>query len=347
MGDSRLTQATVEAFGSLGSDSRVTQSAVEVFGPRANPSRFTQAAVEVFSLRKACVTVPCPYHVTETTAHATHRYATLWDIERPDGATYYFTDHCGALVFDAQVYTPVGGPSSSAKEHPSSASEHTVELSAAMVVGGVELSDLEAGKWSGSRLTERVVDWRYPWNGCIRKHRWYMREVRHDGERWTAQLGGIASAHHKKKGEAYSRACTRDLGDAFGTSERGCKFDLPGAQESGAVSALFDVTRSFRATGLAAAHGDDYFPDGRLVWLTGANAGQESDIKVSTEQTGAYDFEVMLGLPEPIAIGDTFTLGPGCAKDLIDCTFFAQIENRQAFDFMPGEDGKSVNPLQV
>jgi hypothetical protein len=55
----------------------------------------------------------------------------------------------------------------------------------------------------------------------------------------------------------------------------------------------------------------------------------------------------MLGLPEPIAIGDTFTLGPGCAKDIPDCTFFGQIANRQGFDFMPGEDGKAVNPLKT
>ena len=50
----------------------------------------------------------------------THRFATLWRIERTDGVVFRFTDHDSAIVFKYsttdETYVPAGGFVASARE---------------------------------------------------------------------------------------------------------------------------------------------------------------------------------------------------------------------------------------
>lgn len=59
---------------------------------------------------------------------------------------------------------------------------------------------------------------------------------------------------------------------------------------------------------------DTWFTGGRFRWLTGANAGRQATIRGSAQSSG---FLVFAGpWPEPVVIGDTFEVWPGCDKTL-------------------------------
>ena len=347
LGNTQVTGQVAEAAATRGESNaaRITGTVLEVLSPRANPTRFVQGTIiEVLSTRN-----PCPFYpptnwwLQETVTRRTHLFARLWTITRSDGQVFRFTDHCGALIDDdGETFTPVGGPATSAQEHEAGDREHTAEIKAAIIIGGAETDDLEANKWHDAVAIERVVNWRVPWMGCMRYHKWFLGNIQWDGEKWTADLGGYASRFRRPHGDVYSATtCGHDFGDAFGDDESfGCKFDVAATQLTGTVSAIIKPKRRFRATGLTAALSAEYFVAGILTWTAGDNAGIVSAVRVQVEGAGYYELEVELSLSEGVSIGDTFTIRKGCQKRAVeDCIPNGQILNFGGFPFMPGPDG--------
>jgi hypothetical protein len=78
-----------------------------------------------------------------------------------------------------------------------------------------------------------------------------------------------------------------------------------------------------------------YFDFGLVYWLTGANAGLVMEVKT---WDGTSALKLLFQMPNAIAIGDTFIVTPGCSKRLPACLYFGQILNRDAEDFVKGED---------
>lgn len=79
---------------------------------------------------------------------------------------------------------------------------------------------------------------------------------------------------------------------------------------SGAVTSVgAETTRTCGASGLAQAAG--YFTPGMVKWLTGANAGRQSEVE-SFDAGGVISlaFETMF----PITVGDTFQIRTDCTK---------------------------------
>lgn len=330
-------------------DRRVTQTAVRVLASMPSVERVSQVIVRVLGKRLLCVPHKCPEWVVEMLrGRHTLRYATLWEIEREDLTTYYFTDHIGALVYEGNLFVPAGGPAASAREHEAGDKEHTAEIRAAIVVGGAETDALEASLWDNAKVTERIVDWRYPWAGCIRHHRWYLRDVQFDGEVWTAQLGGISSRMQGPRGAIYARDCTREFGDAENEpSKIGCHFAVTATAETGTVATVIKAKRSFTVTDLTAAHGSDYFVNGKLTWIGGDNAGITSCVARAPEDpAGTYTVEVEMSLSEDIQVGDTFSIRQGCQKRFVeDCVPKNQTQDFAGQRFMPGADGLHINPM--
>jgi uncharacterized phage protein (TIGR02218 family) len=307
------------------------------------PNKYcTSYTLRVLGIYTPCVFAPhCMSWMAENLNRSTHRFATLWTITRADAQVFRFTDHIGALTDrHGETFTPIGGPAVTAKEHAGGAREHTAEMMAAMVVGGAEMDDLEAGLWEDAEAIEVIVDWRYPWAGCFKRHRWWLRDVQWDGEKWTAQLGGYASRFQRPRGDVYSSVCGHDFGDGFGQATTfGCMFDVASTQESGTVSALVSPLRTFQATGLTPAHVAEYFVAGQIVWTGGDNTGHKSAVRKQTEGSGYYELEIELSLPQAIQVGDTFTIVQGCQKRLVeDCIPRGQVINFGGFPFMPGAD---------
>ncbi len=59
-----------------------------------------------------------------------------------------------------------------------------------------------------------------------------------------------------------------------------------------------------------------FFDGGRFTWLTGANAGLKQDIRT---WDGTSQVVLLLQMPNPITVGDTFSIVAGCDKRLATC----------------------------
>jgi uncharacterized phage protein (TIGR02218 family) len=94
----------------------------------------------------------------------------------------------------------------------------------------------------------------------------------------------------------------------------------------------------FTASGLGSLATGVLTP-GRLVWTSGANAGLAVEVKAHTHGTGSARLSLFLPMPDPIAIGDGFTVTAGCDKTLATCRDrFSNVVNFGGFPHMPGND---------
>jgi uncharacterized phage protein (TIGR02218 family) len=89
--------------------------------------------------------------------------------------------------------------------------------------------------------------------------------------------------------------------------------------------------------GAALTGANDHYNFGQLTWLTGGNAGSSIEVK----RWNATSRQVVLFLPMPfdLAVGDTFTILPGCDKTIGTCnTKFSNVLNFRGEPHVPGVD---------
>jgi uncharacterized phage protein (TIGR02218 family) len=160
-----------------------------------------------------------------------------------------------------------------------------------------------------------------------------LGEVRRAGSAFTAELRGLAHRFAEESGRLYTRTCNADLGDAR------CTVDLttPAMRGSGAVAAL-TAASAFRADGLD-TYTDGWFTAGRLAWTSGANAGLAVEVKTHRLDADGVTLELWQATPEPLAVGDTFTVTAGCDKHFDTCVArFDNAVNFRGFPHIPGND---------
>lgn len=101
-----------------------------------------------------------------------------------------------------------------------------------------------------------------------------------------------------------------------------------------AVTGVTDQ-REFEAVSLADE--DDAFAYGVLLWITGANAGYEMEVKGWTLAT--HTMVLFDKMPFEIEIGDTFAASMGCDRRLATCkNRFANVINLRGEPYLPGSD---------
>ncbi|MDR3471595.1 MAG: DUF2163 domain-containing protein [Devosia sp.] len=109
--------------------------------------------------------------------------------------------------------------------------------------------------------------------------------------------------------DVFQAGCLNNLYDAD------CTLSAASYATAGAVVGSGATTTSCN-TNLAAA--DGYYSQGRILWLTGANAGLQRAVKSYVNASGALSFAYPL--PNPPAAGDTFTAYAGCDLTMATCT---------------------------
>ena len=118
--------------------------------------------------------------------------------------------------------------------------------------------------------------------------------------------------------------CMHTLFDA------GCTLNKSAFAVNGTVQA--GSTRNKLITSLTQA--DSYFDNGQLVFTSGANNGHVAAVRTYTNSGGTVYFFVPL--PASPAIGDTFTIYPGCDKTQATCTTkFSNVVNFGGFPYVP------------
>jgi uncharacterized phage protein (TIGR02218 family) len=243
-----------------------------------------------------------------TANRSVHRFATMFTVALVDGTIYRFTDHNEELYDGSNTFTPVSGFNASAREMQDGLQINDVEIVGYLSDSVISADDIRSGRWQNATVTEKIVDWLYPWAGDYGERRYSASEVKWTETRWTVNIEGVGRKLRRKIGDTMGRMCRWDLGDT------NCGIDIDSFTDVGEVSGASTLypRKRMLASGLSAGHPDGYYEYGLVTFTSGANNGLVGEVHKWTQSTG----EIILRLPMPfdISIGDDFDIYPGCGK---------------------------------
>jgi uncharacterized phage protein (TIGR02218 family) len=262
-----------------------------------------------------------------------------WLITRSDGIVQGFTDHDEDVAQGAVTCRAGTGLSASEVTQKLGLAVGSSEMSGALSDETLNEADLAAGRYDGAQIALWLVDWSEPALSVLLA-RGSLGEVRREGAAFTAEMRGLSQRLTEVSGRLYTATCSADLGDAR------CTVDLTAAayRGSGTVTAL-GATSRFAAGGLDGFE-DSWFTAGKVRFTSGANAGLAVEVK-SHRKGDTVALDLWQAMPEPIAVGDTFTVTAGCDKRFATChDRFDNAVNFRGFPHIPGNDFVIRYPVQ-
>jgi uncharacterized phage protein (TIGR02218 family) len=276
-------------------------------------------------------------------AHVAGGLTTLcrcWRVERKDGAVMGFTDHDRDLSFDGVTYQAASGFTATSIEDQLGLAVSNLDVQGALSSASITEDDLNAGRYDDAAVMIFLVNWQDVSERVILRSG-FLGQVSRGTLAFTAELRGLAARLDQAAGRIFQRACAWELGDSR------CMVDLTAAGRHGAgtvtqVISAFDFTAS-GLDGLATG----VLSRGRLVWTSGANAGLAVEVKSYSAGSGTARLSLFLPMPDPMDVGDTFTVTAGCDKTFATCRDrFANVVNFGGFPHMPGNDFALSYPNQ-
>jgi uncharacterized phage protein (TIGR02218 family) len=125
----------------------------------------------------------------------------------------------------------------------------------------------------------------------------------------------------------YQPGCGNTLFDAA------CAVSKAGSAATATATSATDATKTTFGTGLAQA--DSYFSLGFAVGVTGANAGVGRTIKAFANGV----IQTIQPWPQAVAVGNTFTVYPGCDKTQATCqSKFANLARFRGHPYIPAPE---------
>lgn len=266
-------------------------------------------------------------------AGETTTLATCWRITRVDAQVFRFTDHVENLVVSGDTYLAATGYTASAVQSSSDLAVDNVDLEGVLDSATITEGDLLAGVWDYAAVEIFRVNYLAPADGVLWLRKGRLGQIRLNRATFVAELRGLAQALQQTIGEVYSPSCRANLGDAR------CGFNLASVTTTGTVTSV--TSRSVFADS-ARTEALGWFDGGLLTWTGGANAGRTMEVKLWT--LASKLFTLVLPMTGTVAIGDTYSVYPGCQKRVYtDCRDkFSNIVNFRGEPFVPGEEAQWV-----
>lgn len=258
--------------------------------------------------------------------------ARCWIVTRRDGVKLGFTDHDADIAIDGVACRAGTGLTASEATARLGLQVDGSEIAGALADESLAESDLAAGRYDAADIDVHLVDWSDP-SLRVLLAKGVLGEIRREGAAFTAELRSLAHRLNEESGRLYTATCSADLGDAR------CTVDLADAafHGGGAVVSLAGAS-AFRVSGLDDVD-DGAFTAGRFAFTAGANAGFAVEVKTHRVALDGVLIELWQGPPEPIAVGDTFTVTAGCDKRFSTCRDrFGNGVNFRGFPAIPGND---------
>jgi uncharacterized phage protein (TIGR02218 family) len=255
-----------------------------------------------------------------------------WRLLRKDGVSFGFTDHDRDLEFGGQVYLAGSGMDASALQSSSGLSVDNGQAVGALSAVGLKDGDILAGKFDHAEVVQWLVNWD---DVALREmvFRGTLGEIRRGATAFEVELRSLAEALNAPLGRSYVPTCDAVLGDA----RCGVDLGIAGRVETVSVRGVVNARR-VRVEALPAA-GAGWFANGQMRWVSGANAGVVSVVKVDRAGVDFRDVELWEELRAPLAVGDKAELVVGCDKRQGTCAGkFSNLLNFRGFPTIPGED---------
>jgi uncharacterized phage protein (TIGR02218 family) len=255
-----------------------------------------------------------------------------WRISRRDGVVAGFTDHDEDVVLGDLVCHAGTGLTGSEATTQLGLAVTGSEISGALADDALSEADLAAGRFDAAAIETFLVDWSEP-SLFVLIAKGVLGEVRREGQAFAAEIRGLADRLNQESGRRYTATCGADLGD------QRCTIDLTDPVYAGVgIVTVLKGTSGVLASGLD-GFADGWFTAGRLTFASGANAGLAVEVKNHRMDTGGVTLDLWQAMPEPIAVGDTFSVTAGCDKRFATCRDrFDNAINFRGFPHIPGND---------
>lgn len=264
-------------------------------------ARVTQAAVLALVTKTPSLTQRCQ----------------LWKITRADAFVFAYTTHDENVDFRGVTYKACESLSATATDAGilSAGGIGDTQINGLLVDDAITEHDLVNGLFDGAR----VEVWEHPWGGDDQDvtrllTRGVLGKTTHGGVTYSAEmLSPGVKLSQKPLLDTYTPACRyRDLADPR------CPVSPELLRITGSVTSVESrdafnraTYRRFTDTSLVSssnAQADGFWSLGILTWITGDNAGIESEVK--SDAAGVVT--LWNSMPEEIAVNDTYSIIPGC-----------------------------------
>lgn len=143
-------------------------------------------------------------------------------------------------------------------------------------------------------------------------------------DKYVIEEMGLVDLLNQSVGQTYTALCTHTFGD-----DR-CGKNLASLTVTGTLT---HVTSNYAFRDSARAEAANYFTAGTIAFTSGANAGLKAqEIKIHAADGSIEVFEPFHYTP---AVGDAYSLIPGCRKRKVDCQGWNNVVNAMAFWDIP------------
>jgi uncharacterized phage protein (TIGR02218 family) len=229
----------------------------------------------------------------------------------------------------------------------------TSEGSGYFASGIITLADILRGKFNDALFERRFCNYDSPGDGGYTFQSGYVGRVTVADNVFNAELRSLLAALSQPVGRIISKRCdVRRVGDSR------CKFNMLSTQAGTGVAfrqllTVADVISQIEVRVTGASRGDngegidDWFRSGVITWLSGNNAGYESEIAYTAVDLGPVYYLGILNAPgQDIEPGDTFYAYAGCDRSTGHCQYkFRNSEqangnlvNFRGFPYLIGDD---------
>jgi uncharacterized phage protein (TIGR02218 family) len=251
-----------------------------------------------------------------------------WRFERRDGEVVRVTTCARDLLINGEVYRAKEGLNPTAISQEATAAVANSEVNGTMAAESVDEEELFAGLWDGAFVTVFEVNFRDLSMGILSLQSGNIGDVKAGRSAFTAEVRGVTQSLQKVVGRVFTKGCPWKFGDPDT-----CRKDLAPLTVTGSLTAFTDL-RTF--TDSTRAEVADYFGAGVITFTSGENDGFSMEIY----SFGSGVFVLHLPLPFNPAVGDTYSLTPGCRKRFDeDCrTKWGNGPNFGGFPLVPGSD---------
>ncbi len=228
----------------------------------------------------------------------------------------------GAIYLSASGYEYTGYTASAGL------SPSMIDIQGIAGLAGIGADQIVSGLFDNARCYLFAVDWRAPVEDAEPIVSSILGKTTLLDDAYKIEEMGLTDALNQSVGRTYAAGCQK----AFGGQEyAGCKVVLAGISVTGTLTAATSAS-VFRDAGRTEAA--DWFAAGTVQFTGGANAGLKPlEIKSYAADGTIETFEPFY---YPVAIGDTYSMIPGCRHRLADCRDkWNKVVNFGGFPYVP------------
>lgn len=225
--------------------------------------------------------------------------------------THYQTD---LAMSNGEVYDSFQGYDFSGYEAVSSMAPGAVDLQGILGVAGISREAIASGVYDNARCYLFATSWTAPVEDEEPLTASTFGKATLVDDRFVIEEMVLIDALNQSVGSSYNAGCQKTFGNSTGPLITRCNVNLAAITVTGTLTG---VTDRLICRDSARAEAANYFAYGLLSFTTGANAGLKA-IQVKRHEADGT-LELFEAMPYAMAIGDAYSLIPGCRKRLEDC----------------------------